>query len=499
MVKLYLIGMDSVPLWMLEELRKEEGMETFNMLLTKGLITNLESTLPPMSGPAWPSIYTGLAPKDHGVPDFFVMKKNYTPDVILYDSNLVIPFWKIIADNGKRCLLITPAEEVRIQKWKNIDIITGFPLPAKTNSPKLKRLMEKYNFKGEPDIEKDIKAGKISIDEAINYFTQSIKARSNIAKEAIEWNYDFAYVCFTETDRIQHFLLNQKNWKEKLLLIYREYDKFLSYLIKKADLEGSAIIFLSDHGSQPIKNKFLINSWLINKGYLAIKKEIKNNIENTESNGSIRYNIREKLLKTRLRRVYDNLPYAFKKIIFNFMSIAFKGMGKGAYTRLHLFDYDMEHSKVFAAISNDPVATLWINDNRFVNGIVLKNEVEQLKSKLTKDLKKIKTPEGNQLIVNVFDGKKYYGNTNKFLYADLLIEATKGYTIDIFNFSKDRFFMSPENAKSGDHTRQGIFGYYPDRLKIKVKKISVLDIYNIIIAYFGLNKSKKNINNNLTK
>ena len=84
---LYMVGMDSVPLWVLEELKDEKGIDAFRKLLSNSCINNMESTLPPMTGPAWPSIYTGLEPKDHGVPDFFVMKKSYTPDIVYYDSS----------------------------------------------------------------------------------------------------------------------------------------------------------------------------------------------------------------------------------------------------------------------------------------------------------------------------------------------------------------------------------------------------------------------------
>ncbi len=487
MKRLYLVGFDSVPLWILEELRHEKGLEVFNWLFEKSVLTDMESTLPPMSGPAWPTIYTGLEPSEHGVPDFFVMKKDYVPDIVLYDSS-VAPFWKKLAEEGKRCLLITPVEETNPDYPKNIDIITGFPLPAKTNSKKLGRLMKKYGFVGEPDIEKNVKAGKMTELEAIKIFVNSIRERSEIAKQALEDGYDFAFVCFTETDRIQHFLLNKSYWKSRLKPIYVEYAKFLEYIIDRVDREGSAMVLVSDHGSQPIYKKFLINCWLVHNGYLKIKDSVREGMETGQSGKDSRlYTIRERLLKTKLRRFYDRLPYKMKRLAFEAAGVLLPGASTGTYTRLHLFDYDMRGSVVFAAISNDPVTTLWINDSRFVNPAVQKKDREKVKKGIMAKLRLVKGPDGEPMFTRVIDGDSYYGKTDKFIAPDIIVEARPNYTIDIFNYSSKSFFMDPENAKGGDHSRFGIFGYYPKSLGIDARGINVRDVSGIILRYFRLN------------
>lgn len=488
MKRLYMIGLDSVPPWILEELRHERGMEAFNKIFTEGKMAEMESTLPPMSGPAWSTIYTGLEPGEHGVPDFFVMKRNYTPDIVLYDSASVPPFWKRLSEAGRKCLLITPPEEINLPYMDNVDTITGFPMPAKTNSAMLRRLMAKYRFHGEPDIEAGMTEGKITLEEGVKLYVKSIKSRAGIAKEALEYGYDFMYLCFTETDRMQHFACNQRNWKDYLLPIYREYSTFLEYLLKRVDEEGSAMIILSDHGSQPIRSKFLMNCWLVRNGYLALKEQVEQGMSAKKGSGkSVRYGIRERLLKTKLRkRVYDRLPYSMKRFVFRTLDLFFRSVSSGEYVRLHLFDYDMQKSRAFAAISNDPVTTIWINDGRFINGTMSKQEAARLKKELAGKLYGVRSQEGDRLIVDIVDGKEYYGNTRKFIAPDLLVEAKRGYTIDIFNFSKTATFMKPEMAKSGDHIRECVFGYYPRSLQVDTKDMNVRDISGIVLGYFGL-------------
>ena len=82
--KLYLIGIDAAPLWLIKKFSQEKNMTSFNKMIKENDLIEMESTLPPMTGAAWPTIYTGLNPGKHGVPDFFVMKNDYTPDLAAF-------------------------------------------------------------------------------------------------------------------------------------------------------------------------------------------------------------------------------------------------------------------------------------------------------------------------------------------------------------------------------------------------------------------------------
>ncbi len=487
-----MIGMDSVPLWILKELRNQKGMEIFDRMLREGTLMDMESTLPPMTGPAWPSIYTGLKPGEHGVPDFFVMKKDYTPDIVYYDSTALPPFWKTLAEAGLRCLVMTPATDVRLPDYGNIDLLTGFPLPSKTNSRELEGLMKRHKFHGEPDIEVDIKAGKMTLEEGARIFVKSIKARIAIASEMMSrHDYDFVYICFTETDRLQHFVMGKEGRNKYLIPIYSEIGAFVGKLAEKARSEDALLVVVSDHGMQPIKSKFLINSWMISKGYESLKGSFLKSL-GSGAKESLSYGVREKLLKTKLRMVYDKMPYQVKTATFKVLGSAFSGSAAGDYVRMHLFDLDMSKTTAFAAIANEPVSTIWINDSRFSSPTVSAREKPKVIAKLVSDLRKLKTEEGKPLIVDIIDGPTYYGRTDKFIVHDLFVEVAKGHTIDLFNYSSKSNFMGPEGAKSGDHLRHGIFGFYPASSIKKPAKMHVTDVKQIILKYFkGDSKSGK--------
>lgn len=489
--KLYLIGIDAAPLWIIEKFGSEKHMSAFNKLLKEKHLVEMESTLPPMTGGAWPSIYTGLPPGEHGVPDFFVMKEDYTPDLVYYDSEKTPPFWKDLASSGLKCLVITPATDITLPDYPNVDMMTGFPLKAKSNSKLLSSLMKKYSFYGEPDVEKEMKSGKMSDEEGTRHFLKSIKARIEIAKEAMKKNeYDFVYVCFTETDRLQHFVISKENMEDYLLPVYQEIGKYLEYVMEKAAQENGLVMVVSDHGSQPIKEKFLINTWMVNEGYARLKDSVMKGIMESAGEPDSSPSFREKLLKTKLRGAYDRLPHAAKGIVSKSVGKLLPATKGGFYTRIHLFDYDMSRTRAFAAISNINVATIWINDSRFVNGIVGNGEKLKLKRQISRKLMQLRDEAGKRLIVSTFDGDKYYNRTKKFIWPDLLVEAREGYMIDIFNFSRDSLFMEPEPPKHGDHMRMGILGAYPLRLKAK-NKYSVLDVKPMVLKYYGLMTQKR--------
>ena len=86
--KLYMIGIDSAPLWIIKEYYKKRNFSGFEAIMDDGVLKEMESTLPPMTGPSWPSIYTGFRPGDHGVPEFLKMESNYTKDVVYYDPGI---------------------------------------------------------------------------------------------------------------------------------------------------------------------------------------------------------------------------------------------------------------------------------------------------------------------------------------------------------------------------------------------------------------------------
>jgi predicted AlkP superfamily phosphohydrolase/phosphomutase len=499
--KLYLVGIDSAPLWIIKKLAKESGMRGFGTFLKDGSLMEMESTVPPVTSVAWPTIYTGLEPKEHGIIDFSSINKNYEKDISYYDTNKHVPFWDTLAEKGLSCLVVTPAVTLQKSKYKNVDMITGWPLGAKYSSQKIEDVCKKFKYEGEPDIGNQLNTGKLTIKDASRIWSESTKTRADVSKYLIDrYDYDMAFICFTETDRIQHYSLNLDNWEECVAPVYKEISNFIEYLDKRIKKMGedAVIMIVSDHGSQQIHHKFLSNSWMINEGYANLKSGIyKRGIfkSNKDPISKVKSKIVNKLVESKLRRtIYTKMPKSLQKLGESFVEESFDYESQGKYIRIKESDFDMPKTRAFCSVSFGPMGLIWVNDSRFSNPCVPANERSALVKEIIQKLLKIKDLEGRNLIKGVYDGPKFFSKSNSLIIPDIIFELEDGYTADYSGYRENLLYTEPEINRRGEHTKTGIFGIRPYRSKIKLIKkrdLSLSEVNPTILKYFGIDSIKR--------
>ncbi len=494
--KLIIIGIDSAPLWLLKKFSAEHSRKDgFSKVFGFGKkgVMDLESTLPPMTGAAWPSFYTGLQPSRHGSMDFFVLDRHYTKQLVYFDNSKGA-FWDVLGRRGFTSFIITPPMAVSPSSEKNVHMMSGWPLAPRFNSKKIEKYAKENSFAGEPEIEKELKEGRVTLEEASAQYTASARARAKMTMEiAKREDFDLMFSCFTETDRMQHYSLNNQRWEKYVMPIYSVISDVIRELYEHAsgNYDDFAIMAVSDHGAQPIHSKFLINSWLIREGYANLKKSVEEQYNSKKNGPDARYAIRELLMKSRLRKVYDKMPRKMHNAAYKVAGSLLSGASAGSYTRIHDFDFDMGRTKAFASVSNGPVSMIWINDSRFDAPLVTGSSKEKIKSEIKDRLIKINS-NGKRVIASVIDGEDYYGKNPAFIAPDMLIEAKSGYTIDVFNYSSSSIYMKPEISRSGDHQRHGIFAVKSSSngAKWPAGGAWIGDINGYILRFFGSGRSK---------
>ena len=68
--KVFLLGLDGVPLDLIVKYAEEGFLPTFNRILADGSFGQLTSTIPPLTFPAWKSMTSGVNPGKIGVYGF---------------------------------------------------------------------------------------------------------------------------------------------------------------------------------------------------------------------------------------------------------------------------------------------------------------------------------------------------------------------------------------------------------------------------------------------
>ncbi len=494
--KLYLVGIDSAPLWIVEKLSKNYRMDGFRLFMKERRLFDITSTVPPVTSAAWPTIYTGLDPDEHGVIDFSGIGKDYGKQLLYYDSYKNPPFWNVLASNEYNCLVVTPAVALERSRHRNVDMITGWPLQPRFSSEKIEEVCKRYKYEGEPDIGNALNTGKLSIADATKVYTESTKVRAKLSEYLIDKNnYDMSFVCFTETDRIQHYSLNLDGWEAYVGPVYEQISDFIMYLdnrIRKLD-EDAVIMIVSDHGAQQIKYKFLSNSWMVQNNYAVLKDEVyRRKAQKPDSTiSNVKKRIVNTLVESKFRReIYSRMPKSLKRIGEKFVEDSFDYETRGKYTRITESDFDMHKTKAFCSVSFGPIGMVFINDSRFSKPCVKAVQREKLKREIIGKLKMLKNVEGKRLMRDVYEGSRYFHNSSNFITPDILFELNENYTADYSGYSKERLYTEPEINRRGEHTSTGIFGVKSyngsQDIGIRKKGMALSDVSPAILGYFGI-------------
>src|SRR4030065_410257 len=141
------IGLDGATFDLILPWVEQGHLPSFRRLIEEGSWGELESTMPPLTGPAWSSFITGKNPGKHGIYDFMYRDpKGYRSITINATLRKGPSFWRLLGDQGKRVIVFNvpvtyPPEEV------NGIMISGFPTPPKSKDfvypPELREDLER--------------------------------------------------------------------------------------------------------------------------------------------------------------------------------------------------------------------------------------------------------------------------------------------------------------------------------------------------------------------
>jgi len=461
MEKLIVIGLDGATFDLIKPWADDGHLPVLKGLLDTGSSGYLKSTFPPLTGPAWSSFMTGKSPGHHGVFEFFyrapgTYKQSLHNRLTIQGKTL----WKQLSDYGKNVgvmgvPLTYPPEEV------NGFTITGLLTPPNSKNftfplslrKELERKLGKYMIRQDEKYRPSNPG--LFINEQYEILENNIQASIYLLQNK-KW--DFMMLHFLGTDRISHeFWHNhdethpQHNPEERARLgnviqdFYKAVDTGLGKILDVID-DDTSVIIMSDHGFGRVKKFINVNVWLLENGYMKLK-----------------------------RNIFTWLRYFIFKMGFNYdvlgRFIIKAGFGKQAkklgrakrenlQRKVFLSLDDVDWSRT-VAYSMGNFGQIFLNlAGREPKGIVETGEPsQQLLVDLSANLKKLTDPETNEPVIDqIFFPNDIYSGPHIAKAPDLMFRTIgmEYKVMGLSDFSSPKVF-EPVFGTTGHHRMEGIF------------------------------------------
>lgn len=251
----------------------ESDLPTLAGLIERGSFGELRSSDPPLSSPAWPTLYTGKQGGKHGVFGFTKEKEESHERVpVNYTDVTAESLWEVLDDAGISVGTVNVPLTYPPSDLDHGYVIAGWPVPNRVevgNPPsvvanledELGESYEVHPFPMQPELKRQ------SPSERRELLAEGLWHHERAFETLLDLRpVDVFFCVFMAIDHASHHLA----WdREELRRMYVEQDNALGELL--ADVpEQTNVVVVSDHGhgAQGDRN-FHTNDWLARGGYLS--------------------------------------------------------------------------------------------------------------------------------------------------------------------------------------------------------------------------------------
>jgi predicted AlkP superfamily phosphohydrolase/phosphomutase len=225
---------------------------------------------------------------------------------------------------------------------------------------KYAKFLKKIEYEIEPFISKDRKKTFENVERVL-------KKRFKTVKKFLRQNFDFFIFLIRATDVVQHFFWSEE---DKILKIYEQVDKFFPELRKRCD----TLFVISDHGFGEARKCVNLNSYLIAKGYLSLKRPALAHLL-----------LKLKVTRRRVANILNKFGVLRRRISTQFLAKVGRKIPPERGIDIYiLFSHNLVDWKKTKAIAIG--CSIYLNSrSKFVRGVMDEEECELLKSKLKEE------------------------------------------------------------------------------------------------------------------
>ena len=466
-------------------------MPKMRQLLEEGCSGTLMSTVPPVTGPAWTTFFTGRNPGSHGILDFFKTTADGRSRRLINSREVAgKTLWTLLSEAGKKLVVVnTPMTfpPTRI----NGSMITGMLTPNPNSDmtwpsdlyrrlrPELGDYIITVNWQ---DFRRETAAR--FVQELMRCNAQRTKYIMRLMDE-VDW--DFTMATYTGTDRIHHALWHYVDPEERAKLgdaydpgvmdainsYFRQLDTNIAGMIEKAGPD-TGVFFVSDHGFGPLVRKVNINNWLARCGLLKIRQ------------GRLRcYKV-----MTGLLRMFNNFMRRVdpSKLRANFAPKAKQRAALANFTFYHVFYGSIDWSRTKAYMASNSEQGIYINlKGREPFGSVDPADYEAVCTEVEEALRALKSDEGEPLLSRVYRNRDLYSGPYTERAPDVIFFLQEGASLAEIQLGGPLFRDISWKTGSGNHRIDGFFlAHGPGIRPVPEFGSELLHVMPTILYYLGV-------------
>lgn len=256
-----IIGLDALSFDYLDRFT----LPVIDSLRSRGVEADLESTFPPWTGSAWPSVYTGVEPDHHSVYSFFDFHKTYPDEAtVISRENVRSPaIWNYLDARDIRSTVLNvpvthPAESIQgtiVPGYLAPEDAAGSPVGIRDKLSN--ELGERYQIYADNEDTNDA----ISVSDLVSLIDHRRRA-AQLLLESTEW--EFAFLQVQKTDTVFHKYNDESAFRR----VYNAADEFVETVLQTVP-DGTNVILCSDHGIGPTNGyNIYVNEVLRQNGFV---------------------------------------------------------------------------------------------------------------------------------------------------------------------------------------------------------------------------------------
>jgi len=437
---LLVFGMDGAVEEWLDEAIERGLMPNLERFRDEGCFGKMDSTTPPITIPAWVSMFSGLEPDKFNTYHMTELKSDYSRRYINSSRWKGRMLWDKLG--GEFGLVNFPGTS---PLWPvNGYVFEGFPMVRDPNVYP-ERLEEEL-----PDVDFVEKDGQATMERKRQAFFTNFEKKKKIFNQ-IDEDVDVRIEVFQLTDTTAH---RSKNL-DQIMEAYSAVDEVLGERMEEYD----DILLVSDHGFTHIDQMFYVNTWLKEQGFLEEKG-------GDESGSKTVMDKLQELLsplaETRLRPVLK----LGNDLLSSSAGIDFSPNRKG------INDIDFEKTEAFSFRGGaNNHGDINLNDDKYEKGSVENPEkvIEEIKQGL----------EQKDFIDEVWRREEIYDEPEKM--PEIVFKVTEDFGVGTSLFAKTVF-----QTDAFIHSETGIVGGWGDSFTTgRAPRSELVDVAPTVAHYIG--------------